>query len=101
MNTCTVSIPEKQNVKEIHNFLPFENCAGRKQYFIKLNNFLPFCMPSYGKVIMQAIIEFVNSNSVIPEQQPKNRKEYTRKRLFLRLKIACHNACILKIYNRH
>ena len=51
---------------------------------------------------MQAMIEFVNSNSVIPEQQYKRRLEYMYKgkRSFLRLKIACHNACVLKIYNR-
>ena len=48
---------------------------------------------------MHAMIEFVNSNSVIPEQKYKHRLEYTGKHLFLRLKIACHNACVLKIYN--
>ena len=45
------------------------------------------------------MIEFVNSNSVVPEQKYKHRLEYTEKHLFLRLKIACHNACVLKIYN--
>ena len=49
---------------------------------------------------MQALIEYINSNSVIPEQQYKRRLEYKGKRLFLQLKIACHNASILKIYNR-
>ena len=49
---------------------------------------------------MLAMIEFVNSNSVIPEQQYKHPLEYKGKRLVLQLKIACHNACILKIYNR-
>ena len=33
---------KKQNVNEIHNFLHFEKCAGRKKYLIKLNNFVPF-----------------------------------------------------------
>ena len=51
-------------------------------------------------VIMLAMIEFVNSNSVIPEQQYKHRIEYKGKHLLLQLKLACHNACILKIYNR-
>ena len=44
------------------------------------------------------MIEFVDSNSVIPEKQYKHHLEYKGKRLFLQLKIACHNACILKIY---
>ena len=69
-------------------------------YFIELNNCVPFCRPSYGKVIMQAMIECVNSNSVIPEQQYNHRLENKGKRLFLHLKVACHNSCILKIYNR-
>ena len=59
---------------------------------------MAFCRPTYGKIIMQAMIEFVNSNSVIPEQLYKHRLEYKGKRLFVKLKIACHNACILKIY---
>ena len=67
---------------------------------MELNNFVPFCRPSYGQVIMQAMIEFVNSNSVIPEQQYHHRLEYKGKHSFLQLKLACHNACILKIYNR-
>ena len=49
---------------------------------------------------MQALIEYVNSNSVIPEQQYMPRLEHKGKRLFLQLKIACHNANILKIHNR-
>ena len=49
---------------------------------------------------MQAMILFVNSNSVILEQQYKYHLEYEGKHLFLRLKSACHNACILKIYIR-
>ena len=77
---------KKQNVNEIHVFLPFEKCAERLQYFIELNDFVPFCRPSYGKVIMQAMIEFGNSDSVIPEQQYKHRLEYKGKRLFLPLK---------------
>ena len=44
-------------------------------YFIELNNFVPFRRASYGKAIMQAMIECVNSNSVIPEQQYKHRLE--------------------------
>ena len=49
---------------------------------------------------MQEMIQFFNSNSVIPEQQYNHRLEYKGKRLFLQLKLACHNQCILKIYNR-
>ena len=49
---------------------------------------------------MQAMIDFVYSNSVIPEQLYNHRLEYKGKRLFLQLKLACHNACILKTYNR-
>ena len=71
-----------------------------KNIFIELNNFVPFCRPSYGKVRMQTMIKCVNSNSVIPEQQYNHHLEYKGKRLFLQLKLACHNACILKIYNR-
>ena len=47
---------------------------------------------------MQAMIEFVNSNSVIAEQQYKHRLKYKGKHLFLLLK--CYHACILKIYDR-
>ena len=63
-------------------FLPFEKCVVRKQYFTESNNFLPFCRPSFGKVIMQALIGFVNSNSVIPEQLYNHRLEDKGKRLF-------------------
>ena len=69
-------------------------------FFIKLNCFVPVCRPSYCKFIMQGMIEFVNSNSVIPEQRYNYCLEYKGKCLFLQLKLACHNACILKIYNR-
>ena len=40
------------------------------------------------------------SNKWIREQQYQNRSESKALRLFLRLKIACHNAYILKIYHR-
>ena len=30
---------KKQNVNEMHTFLPLENCAGRKQCFIKFKQF--------------------------------------------------------------
>ena len=49
---------------------------------------------------MQAMIEFVNSNSVIPEYQYKHRLTYKGKHLFSQLKIACKLACILKIYDQ-
>ena len=38
------------------------------------------------------------SNNLIPEQQYQNRLESKAMRYFFRLKIACHNAHILKIY---
>ena len=38
------------------------------------------------------MIEFVDSNSVISEQQYNHLFEYKGKHLFLKLKLACHNA---------
>ena len=56
-------------------------------------NTCTFCiLEDAKKVIMQEIIEFVNSNSVIPEKEYKHRLENKGTRLFLRLKFACHNA---------
>ena len=71
-----------------------------KNIFKELNNLIPFYRPLYGKVIMQAMIEYVTSNSVIAEQQYKHRLKYKGKHLFLLLKIACYHACILEIYDR-
>ena len=48
--------------------------------FIEFYYFVPICRPTYGKVIMQAFIEYVNFNSVIPEQQYKLPLEYKGKR---------------------
>ena len=50
-----------QNVHEIHTFLSFEKCAEYEHYFIKLDNFGPFCGPSYGEVIILATNTFVDS----------------------------------------
>ena len=52
------------------------------------------------KLLLQAIIEFVNSNRVIPEQQYKHRLKYKGKHVCLQLKIACNHARFLKIYDR-
>ena len=49
---------------------------------------------------MQAMTEFVNSNSVIAKEQYKHGLIYKGKHLILLLKIACYHACILKIYDR-
>ena len=56
---------------------------------MKLDNFVPFGRPQSGTVIIQLMTELDVPNNYIPEQQYQNR-----------LKIACHNAAILKIYNR-
>ena len=40
------------------------------------------------------------SDNEIPKQQYQNHIESKAMRYFFRLKIACHNAHILKIYNR-
>ena len=53
-----------------------------------------------GTVIIQLMTELDVSNKYIPEQQYQNRLDSKAMRLFLCLKIDCHNAHILKIYNR-
>ena len=67
---------------------------------MKLDNFVPFDRSQSGKVIIQVLIELDVSNNYIPEQQYQNRLERKAMRLFLRLKIACHNTYVLKIYNQ-
>ena len=51
-------------------------------------------------MITQLITELDVSNSKLPEQKYQTRLESKAIHLFLRLKMACHNAHILKIYNR-
>ena len=51
-------------------------------------------------MIIQLMTELDVSNKQILEQQYQNRLESKTMRLFSRLKIACHNAHILKIYKR-
>ena len=65
---------------------------------MKLDNFVPFGWPQSGTAIIQLMTELDVSN--IPEHQYLNRLESKAVRYFFRLKIACHNAHILKIYNR-
>ena len=67
---------------------------------MKLDNFVPFGRPQSGTVIIQLMTELDVSNKLIPEQQYHNRLESKAMRLFLPLKIACHNAHILKIYTQ-
>ena len=67
---------------------------------MKLDNFVPFCRPQSGTVIIQLMTELDVSNNLIPEQQYLNRLESKAVRYLFRLKIACHNAHILKIYSR-
>ena len=67
---------------------------------MKLDNFVPFGRPQSGTVIIQLVNDLDVSNNQIPEQQYQNRLESKAICYFFRLKIACHNAVILKIYNR-
>ena len=67
---------------------------------MKLDNFVPFGRPQSGTVIIQLIAELDVSNNQIPEQHYQNRLESKAILYFFRLKVACHNAHILKIYNQ-
>ena len=67
---------------------------------MKLDTFVPFGRPQFGTVIIQLMTELDVSNILIPEQLNQNRLESKAMCYFFRLKIACHNAHILKIYNR-
>ena len=66
---------------------------------MKLATFVPFGRPPSGTVTIQLMTELDVSINLIPEQQYQNRLESKAMRSFFRLKIACHNAHILKIYN--
>ena len=55
--------------------LPFEKCAEHLQYFVKLDNFVPFGRPQSGAVIIQLMTELDVSNNQIPKQQYQNRLE--------------------------
>ena len=66
---------------------------------MKLDNVVPFGRPQSGTVIIQLMTELDVSNNQIPEQQYQNRIESKAMPYFFRLKIACHNAHILEIYN--
>ena len=65
---------------------------------MKLDNFVPFGRPHDGGVITQFMSKLDVSNNLIPVHQYQNRLESKEMRISLRLKIACHNAHILKIY---
>ena len=67
---------------------------------MKLDNFVPFCGRSYGKVITQAITEFVDFSNLTERQQYENRSERKAMCLFSRLKIASHSAFSLAHLSR-
>ena len=67
---------------------------------MKLDNFVPFGRPQYGTVIIKLMTELnvskkLNTRTAIPKPFRKQSNA-----LFFRLKLACHNAHILNIYNR-
>ena len=66
---------------------------------MKLDNFEPFSRPHSGSVIMQLMTKLDVSNKEILEQLYQNSLECKAMGLILRLKIRCHNAHTLKIYN--
>ena len=82
VNTCTVCILLK-SMQNINNSS------------WKIDNFVAFGRPQSSTVIIQLITELDVFNNFIPEQQYQNSIE----RKFFWLKIANHNAHILKIYN--
>ena len=63
---------------------------------MKLAKFVPFGRPQSGTVIIQLMTELDVSNNKIPEQQYQNLLESKAMRCFFLLKIACHNAHVLK-----
>ena len=65
---------------------------------MKLDSFVPFGRPQSGTVIIQVMIELDVSNILIPGIAIPKRLESKAMRYFFRLKIAGHNAHILKIY---
>ena len=67
---------------------------------MKVNDFIKFGRPQSGTMIIQLLTELNVSNQKIREQQYHNRLQSKTMRLFLRLKIACHNAHILRIFKR-
>ena len=67
---------------------------------MKLDNFVTFGRPQSGTMTIKLLTELDVSNELILEQQYQIRLESKRMRLFLRLKIASHNAHILKIYKQ-
>ena len=68
---------------------------------MKLDNFVPFGRPQSGTVIIQLMTKLDVSNNYVPKEQLyQNRLESKAMHYFFRLKIAYHNAHILKIYNQ-
>ena len=52
-----------QNFSGKYNIFPFEKCAEHLQYFMKLDNFVPFGRPQSGTVIIQLMTELDVSNN--------------------------------------
>ena len=67
---------------------------------MNLDNYVPFGRPQSDTVIMQLMTKLDVSSNWIPEKQYQNRLESKAMRYFFGLKVACHNAHILKMYNR-
>ena len=51
-----------QNFSWKYNILPFEKCAEHKQYFMKLDSFVPYGRPQSGTVVIQLLTELDVSN---------------------------------------
>ena len=49
---------------------------------MKLDNFVPYCRPHCGKVIIQLMTKLDGSNNLMPEQQYQNRLESKAMRYF-------------------
>ena len=78
--------------------LPFEKCTEHYYYFVKLDSFVPFCRPSYGKVVIHVIPKFVDTNSLKLTAIPNRLKN--KGIVLLGIKITCRNAHILKMYSQ-
>ena len=63
---------------------------------MKLDNFVPLGRPQSGTLIIPVMTELDVTETTIPKP---SRKQINA--LFFLLKVACHNAHNLKIYNRH
>ena len=86
------------NEKAKLTMFTFEKCAEPKHYFVKLDSFVPFCRPSYVKVVIHVMPKFVNTNSLKLTAIPKSFRK--QRQCVLGIKITCHNAHVLKMYSQ-